>query len=167
MLQVYQVRAKGDRVMQKCVMNSVGIILSSIFFFLISCASTGRKQSEFGDAEYYNDWGIAYEIRGQYDQAIADFTNALEINPKYVDAYINRGIAHANKGEYDQAISDYTKALEIDPKGKDVYYNRGVAYYFKRTYDKSLENIEKAQELGYPIPLDFLDKLRKASGRGK
>jgi len=40
-----------------------------------------------------------------------------------------------------------------------------IAYYFRKEYGKSWENIKKAQSLGYQIPSEFLDALRKASGR--
>ena len=78
---------------------------------------------------------------------------------------MGRGGAYEKKGQYDQAISDYTMALMINHKYDDAYYNRGWAYYFKKEYDKSWEDVKKAQELGYQIPPEFLDDLRKASGR--
>ena len=46
-----------------------------------------------------------------------------------------------------------------------VYYNRGAVYYYRKQYDKSWDDIKKAQDLGYKIPAEFLDDLRKASGR--
>jgi hypothetical protein len=48
-----------------------------------------------------------------------------------------------------------------------AYFNRGRSYYFKKEYDKSWDDIRKAQDLGYKIPAEFLDDLRKASGREK
>jgi tetratricopeptide (TPR) repeat protein len=69
------------------------------------------------------------------------------------------------KGQYDQAITDYNKAIEIDPRFATAYYNRGRSYYLKNEYEKSWEDVNKAQELGYKVPADFLDDLRKASGR--
>jgi len=65
----------------------------------------------------------------------------------------------------DQAISDYTKALEVNPNYALAYYNRGRSYYYKKEYDKSWEDIKKAQDLGWKIRPEFLDDLRKASGR--
>jgi tetratricopeptide (TPR) repeat protein len=69
------------------------------------------------------------------------------------------------KGQLDQAISDFTKALEINPRFAMAYNNRGIAYYSKRQYDKSWMDVKKAQSLGYQIYPNFLDNLRKASGR--
>jgi len=120
------------------------------------------------DGGAYNERGIAYARKGQHDQAISDYTKALEIDQKYaLKAYLNRGISYADKGEYDQAISDFSKAIEINPKYADAYRSRGVAYYFKKEYSKSWDDIKKAENLGCPIPSEFLDDLRKASGRQK
>jgi tetratricopeptide (TPR) repeat protein len=80
-------------------------------------------------------------------------------------SYNSRGITYGQKGEPDQAISDFNKALEIEPKFALAYYDRGRSYYFKKEYDKSWEDIKRAQDLGYKIPAEFLEDLRKASGR--
>jgi tetratricopeptide (TPR) repeat protein len=150
--------------MKNTVNNSMWITLPIILFFLLSCVSTQQKQR---DAEFYHLQGMGYLDKGQYDQAISDFNTAIEINPKDALAYGLRGLAYREKGQYDQAISDYTTALEINPRDDGAYYNRGVAYYSKQEYNKSWDDIKKAQDLGYKIPPEFLDKLRRALGREK
>jgi tetratricopeptide (TPR) repeat protein len=47
--------------------------------------------------------------------AIADFDRAIQLNPKYVDAFNNRGFAYNTKGEYDRAIADYNQAIQLNP----------------------------------------------------
>jgi len=74
---------------------------------------------------------------------------------------------YSRREQYDQAIVDFNKALEIDPKNMEAYISRGKAYYFKGEYNKSWGDIKKAQELGYKIPVEFLDELRKASEKQK
>jgi tetratricopeptide (TPR) repeat protein len=105
------------------------------------------KASEKTSAEFYLKTGNAYAKKGQYDQAIADFTKALEINPWYADAYSNRGVAYLHKGQYDRAIADYTKALEINPRYAEACFNRGNLYYKKGQYDKAIADFTKAVEL--------------------
>jgi tetratricopeptide (TPR) repeat protein len=121
-----------------------------------------------GPEAYYNR-GITRCKKGQHDEAISDFKKAFEINPnnsRYLEAYVNHEIAYyEDKGQYDQAISDYTKALEINPRDAKAYINRGRSFYLKREYDKSWEDFKKALDLGEKIPPQFLDDLRKASGR--
>ncbi len=98
------------------------------------------------DAHY--DSGVAYYNKGQYDEAISDFTKALEINPKFAEAHYYRGIAYAKKGQYEEAISDYNKALEINPRYALAYYGRGLVYNeYKGQYDRAISDYSKALEI--------------------
>ena len=56
--------------------------------------------------------GCAWAIEG----AIADYTNALELDSKNVKAWVARGFAEGRKGDNEGAIADYTRALELDPE---------------------------------------------------
>jgi Flp pilus assembly protein TadD len=68
------------------------------------------------DAEAYNHRGIAYYKQGQYDQAIADYTKALEINPKYADVYNNRAYAYYYLKDYGRAWADLHEAQQLGAK---------------------------------------------------
>jgi tetratricopeptide (TPR) repeat protein len=102
--------------------------------------------------------------KAQYDQAIADLDKAIEIDPRLAQAYNNRGWAYIKKWQYDQAIFDFNKTIEIDPRFVEAYFNRAIIYFLVEEYDKSLSDVIKAQQLGYQIPLEFLDDLRKVTG---
>jgi tetratricopeptide (TPR) repeat protein len=65
--------------------------------------------------------------RGDFQGAIADYTSAIRLNPKYANAYNNRGLAHAQLGNKQEAINDYNQALQVDPNLALAYYNRGAA----------------------------------------
>jgi tetratricopeptide (TPR) repeat protein len=97
---------------------------------------------------------IDYLIRGNeaynkrnYDQAIADYNKALEINPESADAYNNRGAAYDKKGNYDQAIADCNKALQINPESAEAYNNRGIAYDGKGNFNQAIADYNKALEI--------------------
>ena len=79
--------------------------------------------------------------------------------------YYNVGLAYLQKKEVDQAISLFNKSLEINPAHAAAYFSLGKAYYLKAEYDKSWEDVHKAQALGSTIPPEFLDQLRRDSGR--
>ena len=60
----------------------------------------------------------------EYDKAIADYTQVIRLDPKYVFAYRERGIA--SKKERDgKAIADFNEAIRLDPKYAFAYYDRG------------------------------------------
>lgn len=118
-------------------------------------------------AEAYDNRGGAYDNKGDHGQAILDYNKAIEINPNNAVFYYNRGNAYSKKGNYDQAIFDYTKTIELEPKAAEAYYNRGLVCYYKKDYDRAWENLHQAKGLGYKIDPDFLEQLKKASGRDK
>ncbi|WP_235318134.1 tetratricopeptide repeat protein [Porphyromonas gulae] len=70
---------------------------------------------------YYNR-GIDCYIVGLYEEAIKDYSKAIELDGKFVDAYYNRGNAYYKKGSYDEAIKDYSKAIELDDKFALAYH---------------------------------------------
>ena len=107
---------------------SLSVLMISI---VVGCAEVQKPSL---DAEAYNNRGIAYVKKGQYDRAISDLNKAIEINPNLVEAYFLRGLAYRHRGQYDRAISDFTKAIEINPKFANAYYHRGVAHFWKIEY---------------------------------
>lgn len=50
-----------------------------------------------------------------YDKAIEEFDKALEVNPKSIDALLNKGVAYEQKGNYSQAKSIYLQILKDNP----------------------------------------------------
>jgi tetratricopeptide (TPR) repeat protein len=76
--------------------------------------------------------------RGDYNRAIADYTEAARINPSNAEAYGLRGLTYFYKGEYDRAIADCTEAVRLAPDYIGAYHNRGNAYFKKEEYDKAI-----------------------------
>ncbi len=131
--------------MRNGVIKPVWIILPIVLFSLFSCASNQPKQNESRDAKFYNNRGTTFGEKGQYDQAISDFNNAIEINPRYIKAYNNRGIVYRLKGRYDKAILDFNKAIEINPLDAEGYNN--LAWLFATAKAPGFRNGKKAVDL--------------------
>ena len=70
--------------------------------------------------------GVENERQGKDQDAINDFTRAIELDPKNKFAYNSRALTKAKGGDYQGAIDDYTKGIEVDPGDPLMYRNRGV-----------------------------------------
>jgi tetratricopeptide (TPR) repeat protein/membrane associated rhomboid family serine protease len=84
---------------------------------------------------------------GDLDQAIAEYTEAIELDPKIAEAYNDRGIAYLKKEQFDQAISDFNNAIELKPKLAMAHNNRGIAYLKKEQFDQAISDFNNAIEL--------------------
>jgi len=66
------------------------------------------------------------EVHGDLSGAMADYSKAIEIDPKNKLAYFNRGdLKKRLLVDYKGAIDDFSKAIEIDPNYTSAYYYRG------------------------------------------
>ena len=105
------------------------------------------SQPNLKEANVYNERGIAKGVKGDVDGAIADFTRAIELYPKYSTAYTNRGLAKKNKGDLEGAIADCTRAIELDPKDAGAYSNRGIAKQAQGDLNRAIADYTRAIEL--------------------
>lgn len=96
-------------------------------------------------------------------EAIAAYTKAIVLDPKYADAYNNRGICYKFQADYEKAIADYTKAIELKPNDAAAYVNRGVAYRHVGEPDKAIIDLDKALQLKPDLP-DAYNNLGNAWG---
>jgi tetratricopeptide (TPR) repeat protein len=62
----------------------------------------------------YNNRGVSYLGKKDYELAISDFSQTIELSPEFAIAYFNRGHAYLLSGKNQQALEDYTKALELN-----------------------------------------------------
>jgi formylglycine-generating enzyme required for sulfatase activity len=72
--------------------------------------------------------GISKYEAGDYERAIADFVQAIQLDDLHVGAYLQRGQAYTSLGKYQHAIDDYSKLIELNPNSAKAYNYRGNAY---------------------------------------
>ena len=81
---------------------------------------------------------------GEYADAIAEYTQAIALDPKYAAAYNNRGAANNHLGKYTEAIADCTQAIILDPKYAAAYNNRGYANNHLGKYAEAIADYTQA-----------------------
>ncbi len=74
---------------------------------------------------------------GDHDEAIADYSQAIRLNPNSAQPFYNRGLSYANKGDYRGAIADFDRALAVEPDAS-LHVARGAA-------NEELGNIPEAR----------------------
>ena len=72
---------------------------------------------------------------------------ALEIAPRYVEAYNNRGIVRHTLGDYAGALADFDQALEIDPHHAEALNNRGAARQALGEFGAAVADFDRALNL--------------------
>jgi tetratricopeptide (TPR) repeat protein len=82
--------------------------------------------------------------KGEHDQAIANYTEAIRLNPNDAIAYFKRGECYNLKGERDRAIADFSQAIRLKPDYVKAYVDRGASYGEKGYHDRALADCEKA-----------------------
>jgi len=109
-------------------------------------------------ASDYIKRGRLYLFRGEYDHAIANFDQALQLDPQSVPAYFSRGRANKLNGNYEQALHDYTQAIQLDPKAVAAYVNRGQIYNLEGDRDRAIADFNQAIQLDEGRPIPYLDR---------
>lgn len=113
-------------------------------------------------ARQHNNRGMALANEGRYEDAISEFTEAIELDPAYALGYNNRGWAYSEKGQYDLATADLSKAIELNPELAVAYSNRGSAYNNKGQLELAIADLNKVLELSTDPILIRLAQLRIA-----
>ena len=89
---------------------------------------------------------------GRHEEAIADYDEAIRLEPDYAEAYNHRGIARRNLERYEEAIADYDEAIRLRPDFISTYYDRARA-------NMKLGDASKARQ-------DFMTTLALAQEKG-
>jgi tetratricopeptide (TPR) repeat protein len=89
-------------------------------------------------AAAYNKSGDAWFGKFDWDRAIADYSEAIRLDPRHAGAYKNRAVAWVAKGDYQRALADFDEVLRLNPEDVDAYYKRGLTWQNRRDYDRAI-----------------------------
>jgi tetratricopeptide (TPR) repeat protein len=103
--------------------------------------------------------GLAYQERGFLDEAIREFTAAIELGPNMAKSHYNIGRAYEEKGLFENAIDAYKKAVELNPEYIDAYFNlanlsmrlqlrKDAIYAYRRVIELDPADLEAYNNLG-------------------
>ena len=99
--------------------------------------------------------GMAYFARSHYEEAIADFSESLKLDPKSYKAAYYEGVVCSVLRRYLQAVESFNRSLKINPYQPYCLYRRGQAYYHLEDYPQALGDCEAA------LALESFESARK------
>jgi Flp pilus assembly protein TadD len=128
----------------------------------------GPTRPEPADVETCFNRGVASAQQGDWDQAIAAFSEVIRLKPDCAEAYGGRGFAYSKKDDLDRAIADFNEAIRLKPDLAPPYCDRGWAYAKKGDAERAITDCTQAirlnpqyanaytnRGLGYVIQGDF------------
>ncbi len=94
-----------------------------------------------------NSRSVGYQGKGQWDLAIQDETQAIQLDPTNAQAFNNRCADKYHKRLYDDAIPDCNQTIALKPDYAHAYYNRGLVYEDKGQRDQAITDYRAALKL--------------------
>jgi len=127
----------------------------------LTCCASGWAASE--EAIARNEAGGNLFRQGKFVEAITEFQNALQQDPKYLPAQLNLAYAYERLNRFDEAIQQYRAALTLAPDNFFARNNLGVLYDKKGRYDEAIAELENAlkSEPGNAMALNNLATAKK------
>ena len=81
------------------------------------------------------------------DEAMKEFSIALELDEKRWKSYHNRGVSYALLGKYDEALRDFDKTIELNPQYANTWFNRAEIYYEMGNYNRAIRQYDEVVRL--------------------
>lgn len=101
----------------------------------------------YPEADVSSDRGLALQSLGKHEQAIEDFTAALQRRPNDPEVLNNRAISRAAMKEYRLALEDLKTAIDLRPKSAATYATRSTVYLSCNRLKEALSDANLAVEL--------------------
>ena len=96
--------------------------------------------------------GSIYAMQRKFDDAILQFSNAVDLNPDLGEAYKRRGQTRAAKGQTVTALKDLSKAVSLcSSDSGDSHFQRGLLYHQTKNYSKGLNDFREALRRGMVV----------------
>lgn len=96
----------------------------------------------------------------RYEDAVAQFTTAIQLNPTSTDGYLARGDAYEKMGMYEESYQDYEKARVFDDKNVNILYLMGRICNKLGKHEESLMHLNKATTLAKRESKLYPEKVR-------
>jgi protein O-mannosyl-transferase len=95
----------------------------------------------------YNNLGYALAGKGQLDEAIRHYQEAIRLKPDQPDFHANLGVAFARHGQLEEAVRQFQEAIRLKPDHSNAHYNLGTALDKQGQLDEAIRQYREAVRL--------------------
>ncbi len=125
-------------------MKKITICLLTLLMTVLWSKQVPQAYAFEGSAAHYFNLGMQTSFAYK---KIHYFTKALELNPKFAQAYEERGLNYYFQEKWHKVIQDFTHYIHLVPNKANAYQMLGVGYLKIGHYQKAIVNFDKALEL--------------------
>jgi len=121
-------------------------LLRPLAVLLVLAVAPSLLRADDADTAY--EKGNAALAKNDNTQAIASYNEALRLNPKLAEAYVNRGLAYENLGDHDRTIADCTEAIrwfQMAAEQSDPYSQSHLGYLYEKGFGAARDEKVAAQ----------------------
>jgi tetratricopeptide (TPR) repeat protein len=108
------------------------------------------------NSDYYSWKAKAFTLLDNNEQAIMQYSRAIEIDPRNVSNLSKRALCKMAIENHFGAIPDLTKAIKLDQINDDLYANRAMCYFLTHQLDNAMSDANKAISLNRKNSYSFL-----------
>src|SRR5256884_8689717 len=100
-------------------------------------------------AESYRERAIEFSRSKSWDQAIASYHKALDLEPNDPETHYNLALTLKYKGDAKQAVEEFETTLRLKPKWADAHYALGATWYDLNDQAAALKELRTAVDLDF------------------
>jgi tetratricopeptide (TPR) repeat protein len=98
-------------------------------------------------AAVYDDRAEAHRCLGDRIAALEDDDRAIELNPRFINAYFRRGLIYTELGDLELALKNYNLAIDLDPQHLNALIQRSWIYFRQHDYPRTKRDCQTVNAL--------------------
>jgi len=139
---------------------SVSLQATSPSYSPQSLAQTTASGASQKTAQQWLKIGDDLSEAKHYQEALAAYEQAIQLDPNDAAAYNGKGSVLSNLKRNREAILAYTRAIQLDPNSADAYHSKGNALFALNGYQKAITAYERAIQLDPTFAIAYFNKGR-------
>jgi len=175
---------RADKKVEHYTPVKVNMDTTSTYYVMLDSAQTMVDQQRWAEAEAYFTRAIAADpshpansmllsnlatlqrYQGRLDDAIKNYSMALDLTPNSVTLLLNRAAALIESGETERAVADYDRVCQLDPTDVESRYSLGMLAVETHDYKRAEDLFEQIKRINPNSGLasEGLGMLHKSQG---